>query len=155
MQVPHSPFPVEIFFRSSSCVFAAQLVTYWINYRLAEDLGENWRDLGRILGISERKLEDIDIKIDDLDKKGRTMLTEWTNARGDNVTMKVLQEALAELGIDHLLTTPKGCVQYPVTSGNFNMLKPHSSHHVVSKTLQYYRSAATLIVFLSLKVSYA
>ena len=154
MQVPHSPFPVEIFFRLSSCVFAAQLVTYWLIYHLAKDLGENWRDIGRILGISERKLEDIDIKIDDLDEKGRAMLAEWTNARGDNATRKVLQEALAELGIDHLLTS-EGRVQYPVTSGNFNLLEPHSSHDVVSKTLQYYRSAATLRVFLSLKVSYA
>ena len=89
-----------------------------------------------------------------MDEKGRAMLAEWTNARGDNATRKVLQEALAELGIDHLLTS-EGRVQYPVTSGSFNMLEPHSRHDVVSKTLQYYRSAATLRVFLSLKVSYA
>lgn len=82
------------------------------------------------------------------------MLVEWKNGRGDNATTKVLQEALAELRIDHLLIS-EGRVQYPVTSGNFNLLEPHSSHDVVSKTLQYYRSAATLRVFLSLKVSYA
>ena len=148
MQVPHSPFPVEIFFRSSSCVFAAQLVSYWLTSRLADVLGENWRDLGRILGISERELEDIDIKNDDLDEKGSAMLVEWKNGRGDNATTKALQEALAELGIAHLLTS-EGRVQCPVTSGNFNMLEPHSSHDVVSKTLQYNRPAATLRVFFS------
>ena len=153
MQVPYSLFPIEIFFRSSSCVFAAQLVTYWSTRHFPDVLGENWRDLGRILGVSERELEDIDIKNDNLDKKGSEMLVEWMNRRGDNATTKVLQEAFAELGKDLLFV--EGSVQCPVTSGNFNMLEPHSSHDVVSKTLQYYRSAATLRVFLSLKGSYA
>ena len=52
------------------------------------------------------------------------MLVEWKGGRGDNATTEVLQEALAELGMDHLLTSA-GRVECPVTSGSFNRLEPH------------------------------
>ena len=45
-------------------------------------------------------------------------------ARGDNATTEVLQEALAELGMNHLLTSA-GRVECPVTSGSFNRLERH------------------------------
>ena len=93
-------------------------------YHLAKDLGQNWRDLGRILGIAEQELENIDVKIEDLHEKGRAMLVEWKGGSGDNATTEVLQEALAELGMDHLLTSA-GRVECPVTSGSFNRLEPH------------------------------
>ena len=93
-------------------------------YHLAKDLGQNWRDLGRMLGIAEKELEDIDVKIEDLHEKGRAMLVEWKGGSGDNATTEVLQEALAELGMGHLLTSA-GRVECPVTSGSFNRLEPH------------------------------
>lgn len=90
----------ETYLRSSSFVVAAQSVSYHLIYYLARGLGKNWRDLGRTLGISVRKLSEIDRKTELLDhEKGMTMLQEWKVRLGDDATVEVLQDALKDLGI--------------------------------------------------------
>lgn len=90
----------ETYLRSSSFVVAAQSVSYQLIYYLARGLGKNWRDLGRTLGISVRKLSEIDRKTELLDhEKGMTMLQEWKVRLGDDATVEVLQDALKDLRI--------------------------------------------------------
>lgn len=61
---------------------------------LAEDLGTNWRELGRILGIQENKLEYFDTKNERLRDKGMAMLVEWMKRRADATVGKTGMEGL-------------------------------------------------------------
>lgn len=73
---------------------------------IAENLGRNWRKLGRKLGFSEVKLESISLKHPtDLEETVIELLKEWRKSRGAQAQTKELIEALR--GCQHNLTADK------------------------------------------------
>ena len=73
---------------------------------IAENLGKNWRKLGRKLGFNEVKLESISLKHPtDLEETVIELLKEWRKSRGAQAQTKELIEALR--GCQHNLTADK------------------------------------------------
>ncbi|XP_061740709.1 protein FADD isoform X1 [Nerophis ophidion] len=64
---------------------------------IAENLGRNWRKLGRKLGLNENKLESIAQRYPcDLEEMARQLLREWKKSRGAEVNTAELIKALRE-----------------------------------------------------------
>ncbi|XP_057696060.1 protein FADD isoform X1 [Corythoichthys intestinalis] len=62
---------------------------------IAENLGRNWRRLGRQLGLSESKLDSVSTRHpNDLDETARELLKEWRKSRGSEVCANDLIRAL-------------------------------------------------------------
>ncbi|XP_057675795.1 FAS-associated death domain protein-like [Corythoichthys intestinalis] len=62
---------------------------------IAENLGRNWRRLGRQLGLTETKLDSVSTRHpNDLDETARELLKEWRKNRGSEVCVKDLVRAL-------------------------------------------------------------
>ena len=70
---------------------------------LAADLGTNWRQLGKILGLANSLLNYFDMENLSLSDKGNAMLGEWKRLNGDDATMEVLQDALTKIDMGHLM----------------------------------------------------
>lgn len=62
---------------------------------LSQQLGGEWRNLGRCLKVSEPKIEDFDKK-DRLDEKALQMLLHWWRRDGAAATYQVLSDALCD-----------------------------------------------------------
>lgn len=75
---------------------------------LAVDLGTKWRELGKILGLSNPLLNYFDMAHMSLTDKGNAMLGEWKRLNGDDATMEVLQEALTKIDMGHLMEKVAG-----------------------------------------------
>ena len=75
---------------------------------LAADLGTNWRQLGKILGLANSLLNYFDMENLSLSDKGNAMLGEWKRLNGDDATMEVLQEALTKIDMGHLMENVAG-----------------------------------------------
>lgn len=97
---------------SSAIVIAGKPVSYLLLDDLAEGLDTNWRELGKILGFSKKRLQKIDMKNERLRDKGMAMLVEWKVRRGDDATVEVLQNALVELGMMDMLELDAGTNYY-------------------------------------------
>ena len=97
---------------SSSFVIAGKPVSYLLLDDLAEGLDTNWIELGKILGLSKKKLQKIDMKNERLRDKGMAMLVGWKMRRGDDATVEVLQNALVELGMMGMLELDAGTNYY-------------------------------------------
>ena len=97
---------------SSSIVIAGKPVSYFLLDDLAEGLDTNWIELGKILGLSKKKLQKIDMKNERLRDKGMAMLVGWKMRRGDDATVEVLQNALVELGMMDMLELDAGTNYY-------------------------------------------
>ena len=70
---------------------------------LAVDLGTQWRELGKILGLANSLLNYFDMENLSLSDKGNAMLGEWKRLNDDDATMEVLQEALKKIDMGHLM----------------------------------------------------
>ena len=93
---------------SPAIVIAGKPVSYLLLDDLAEGLDTNWRELGKILGFSKKRLQKIDMKNESLSDKGMAMLVGWKIRRGDDATVGILQNALAELGMMDMLELDAG-----------------------------------------------
>lgn len=64
---------------------------------LSENLGRNWRKLGRKLGLTEVKLDSISRKHpSDLEETAVELVKEWRKSKGSAATVKALVEALRD-----------------------------------------------------------
>ncbi|XP_078368375.1 uncharacterized protein LOC144652233 isoform X3 [Oculina patagonica] len=61
---------------------------------LGEKIAKNWKKLGRRLGISEPKLQEIHEAHDQLSEKGYYMLKYWKQEKGSAATYQALRDAL-------------------------------------------------------------
>ena len=77
---------------------------------LAADLGTKWRELGKILGLANSRLNYFEVDYLSLSDKGNAMLGEWKKLNGDDATMDVLQEALTKIDMGHLMEKVEGTV---------------------------------------------
>ena len=75
---------------------------------LAPDLGTKWRQLGKILGLGNTRLNYFDMENLSLSDKGNAILGEWKRLNGDDATMEVLQEALTKIDMGHLMEKVAG-----------------------------------------------
>ena len=75
---------------------------------LAVDLGTKWRELGKILGLANSRLNYFEVEYLSLSDKGNAMLGEWKRLNGDDATMEVLQEALTKIDMGHLMENVAG-----------------------------------------------
>ena len=75
---------------------------------LAVDLGTQWRELGKILGLANSLLNYFDMENLSLSDKGNAMLGEWKRLNGDDATVEVLQEALTKIDMGHLMEKVAG-----------------------------------------------
>ncbi|TNN52348.1 FAS-associated death domain protein [Liparis tanakae] len=61
---------------------------------IAENLGRNWRKLGRKLGVTEAKLDSVATRHTDLDETARELLKVWRKSRGAEARTSDLVAAL-------------------------------------------------------------
>ena len=64
---------------------------------LAVQIAEKWKQLGRLLGVSDAKLTEIDHANAQLSEKGYAMLTFWTQNEGFAATYQALGHALEDV----------------------------------------------------------
>ena len=83
-------------------------VSLKILVNLAKDPGIPWKKLGRHLGIPEDVLTSIDLEDQFVEQKNRAMLNMWRRKRGDEATVKVLREALENIGRSDLAEKVEG-----------------------------------------------
>lgn len=69
--------------------------------KLGDKIAEKWEKLGRRLGISDAKLEEIKQAYDRLSEKGYRMLQQWKQENGSSATYKALCDALEHELIQH------------------------------------------------------
>ena len=70
---------------------------------LAAELGTRWRELGRTLGLANSLLNYFDMEYLSASDKGNAMLCLWKRLNGDDATMDILEEALKEIDVGHLM----------------------------------------------------
>ncbi|XP_054465024.1 protein FADD [Anoplopoma fimbria] len=61
---------------------------------IADNLGKNWRKLGRKLLLSEVRLESVSTRHTDLEETARELLKEWRKSRGAEARASMLVDAL-------------------------------------------------------------
>lgn len=69
--------------------------------KLGNKIAEKWEKLGRRLGISDAKLEEIKQAYDGLSEKGYRMLKHWKQENGSSATYKALCDALEHELVQH------------------------------------------------------
>ena len=62
--------------------------------KLGNDIGKDWKKLGRRLGVSDAKLQEIDQAHEQLSEKGYQMLQQWKQSKGADATYQALCDAL-------------------------------------------------------------
>ena len=93
-----------------------KLVSHHQLANLSKALGSNWKKLGSLLGIPEKKLENISTTNKLEHNKGREMLYEWKKTI-DGAAMKELQEKLTKMEMGHLLRLFEGTLSYDTERG--------------------------------------
>ncbi len=84
---------------------------------LGEKIAKNWKKLGRRLGISEPKLQEIHEAHDQLSEKGYYMLKYWKQEKGSAATYQALRDAL-----QHKLVQRQDLAeQFCFIDGNYNL----------------------------------
>ena len=91
---------------------------------LAEDIGKDWKMLGRQLHIFESHLDNIDRQDHYVREKSISMLNKWRENVGKKATGKVLTETLEEIGRKDLSEKVRGMnissLVYPCNSSSFS-----------------------------------
>ncbi|XP_041485465.1 ankyrin-2-like isoform X8 [Lytechinus variegatus] len=65
---------------------------------VANQVGDQWQDLGRELGLNERELKAIERENDDRPEQAFVMLHNWAEQEGKDATSEKLEEALRSIG---------------------------------------------------------
>ena len=68
---------------------------------LGGKIAEKWEKLGRRLGVSDAKLEEINRAHDQLSEKGYRMLKHWKQDKGSSATYEALCDALEHEFVQH------------------------------------------------------
>lgn len=91
---------------------------------IAEDIGKDWKMLGRRLHILDSHLDNIDRQDHYVREKSISMLNKWRQNVGEKATGKVLIEALEEIGRKDLSEKVRGMnissLVYPCNSSTFS-----------------------------------
>ena len=86
---------------------------------LAEDIGTDWKKLGRRLSISKANLDSIDLENPPVSEKSIAMLNKWRENSGKKATVKALTEALKKMRRKDILGMNNFSSFYPLNSSTF------------------------------------
>lgn len=79
---------------------------------IAEDLGRDWKPLGRKLGLSTNILENIDLNNRKVKEKAFRMMSRWKKLNADSATGQVLADALITIGRKDVAERLAGMLKY-------------------------------------------